>query len=99
MQYATPSRLEVDTSAYLTCSMTKKLLKCLSKIKNGNCFTSYVFLEYTLGYTASDWAYIIENINLCGEGSDQDLAQIGCLYWKQLYLHNHCDITKSNDCQ
>ena len=60
---------------------------------------SLYFVEYSADNAASQWKYIVENINLCGEGSNQDLAEIGCLFWTKLYLHKHCEINDSNDCQ
>ena len=99
MMYAAPTRLEVDPNADTACPNMKKLSKCFSKIKNKNCFAEDIFVEYWGNNIVNQWIYVLESINLCGNASKQDMAQLGCLFWKQLYLDQHCEVADANDCQ
>ena len=45
------------------------------------------------------WTNFLSNIKLCGKGSDQDLAEIGCLYGKNLYYAQHCGMMELDDCK
>ena len=100
LQYAYSSRLETDNTAEVVCAKLKNFVECFSKINNPACFVADIVREYYILYaTDPKWTDILININMCGNDSKQDLAEIGCLYMKPLYFAQYCGIMELDDCQ
>jgi len=67
-----------------------KSLKSLSKIKNTPCFVSDILFGKLGAHPHhSDIKYLMMNVNMCRNKSEQDMREIGCLSKKCLYHAQH----------
>ncbi|KAE9548158.1 hypothetical protein FO519_008635, partial [Halicephalobus sp. NKZ332] len=100
IHYANPVRLDNSGNADKVCQDIATLLECFSKISNKECFAPDVFAEDQDSLpTDPTWTDLLMNINMCGNGSEQDLANIGCLFWRQLYYTQQCGTFELDNCQ
>ncbi|KAE9549170.1 hypothetical protein FO519_007618 [Halicephalobus sp. NKZ332] len=91
---------DVDVLIYRFCKDIEKSTECFSKINNTECLASDVLTEKLDIHPL--YPMLIEFLmskNLCGKGSKQDLAQIGCLYRKSLYYAQQCGTMDLDNCE
>lgn len=93
-------RVDHDMEYLTNCKTFKQSFQCLSKMKNKNCFTPDITVENMYFHpTYPGWRSYMMNINMCGNGSKQDVAEVGCLYMKSIYYARHCGIMELDDCE
>ncbi|KAE9548154.1 hypothetical protein FO519_008631 [Halicephalobus sp. NKZ332] len=100
MIYADYERIETASLANQSCSYIKTSLECFSNISNSECFAPDVFAQYwDFRPTDPKWMDLLANINMCGNETEEDLADIGCLFWKPLYYSKYCGMIELDDCE
>ena len=89
----------IGSSIYI-CEDVISAVECFSKINKTECFASDIYAQLWKAFPSNlGWTNLLSNINLCGNVSKQDLAEIGCLYGKHLYYAQQCGIMELDDCE
>ncbi|KAE9547890.1 hypothetical protein FO519_008900 [Halicephalobus sp. NKZ332] len=100
INYILPTDLEVYGLANGTCNGVVQFFNCVSAIHDVRCFNPDNYADYWNSHkTDYDWTNTWMDINLCRNSSTEDLAEIGCLFWKQLYYPQHCGIMELDNCE
>ena len=64
------------------------------------CFTSDILAQdRNVPQNDTLWTELLKNINMCGNRSEQELSEIGCLYYKPIYYAQYCGILELDDCE
>ncbi|KAE9548157.1 hypothetical protein FO519_008634 [Halicephalobus sp. NKZ332] len=100
IRYVEIMRVEISSNPNVICGNIARCLDCFEKIKDKECFASDILAE-DRDVLPSDpmWMYFLSNINMCGNRSKNDLANIKCLYWKQLDYTFQCGAMELDDCE
>ena len=81
------------------CSTIRSFFECLSIINNTDCFPQNIDIENPISPLKKSWMNLMKNINMCRDGSTENLSEIGCLNMKSIYYPQHCGIMELNDCE
>ena len=82
------------------CKEINEAVNCFSSINNTECFAWDVLIESeNQNPNFPSWTYFLQNINLCGNGSEQDFIRTRCLYKKRFFFAQQCGIMELDNCE
>ncbi|KAE9546959.1 hypothetical protein FO519_009829, partial [Halicephalobus sp. NKZ332] len=89
-----------DSDTIPICDSVVQFFNCVSAIHDVRCASPENYVDYRDSYRADyKWTDLWRNINLCRNSSTEDLAEIGCLFWRQLEYAQHCGIMELDNCE